>query len=431
MKVRYRYTLIALGIATFLILAPSLLLYVQGKRWTTKPTQSPKTGIISIETEPNNATVFVNSTEELTTPGAVRFLPTGRYDTRITKEGYKTWEKTLSVIAGRVTHANPNPAKLALVKDTQPQTIATNVTHAASSDEHIAYTTTGKKLVITDRTGSTAESTTLPAEATTLQTGAQKNQFIVTGPAYAWVVAPNTAPIQLPANFSEGTTFPTVDAVVHLTPTGDLLYTTLAQPNNVKILARKVKGFTLHSSDVYYLAAKETQQDKPQQLLLIHGTLKEGAVIGMQEFSTNLNDTESSVFLDEGKSVYILQANTLYRLAENAKQIATGVTSASTTSGNLTYTTPSEFWSYSSTSDSSSLISRSSQPFSTYLIAPNKQYVLAAPDKELVALEINAEFGQNRYTLDTATDKLSPIAFMQNTHALYLSGTTLKLIELF
>ncbi len=426
MTVRYRYTLIALGIATFLILAPSLLLYVQGKRWTTKPTQSPKTGIISIETDPSNATVFVNSAEELTTPGAVRFLPTGRYDTRITKAGYKAWQKTLSVIAGRVTHANPNPAKLALVKDTQPQTIATNVTHAASSDERIAYTTTGKKLVITDRTGSTAESTTLPAEATILQTGAQKNQFIVTGPTYAWVVAPNTTPVQLPTSFSEGATLATIDAVVHLSPTGELLYTTLAQPNDVKTLARKVRGFTLHNSDIYYLTSTE-----PQQLLLMHGTLKDGAIIGMQEFSTNLNDAESSLFLDEGKSVYILQGTTLYRLAENAKQIATGVSSASTASGNLTYATPSEFWSYSSTSDSSSLISRSSQPFRAYLITPNKQYVLAAPDKELVALEINAEFGQNRYTLDTATDTLTPISFMQNTHALYLSGTTLKLIELF
>ncbi len=62
-----------------------------------------KTGVLSIDSSPNRATLYVNNIIKGQTPKTLGSVPTGIYNVKIEKDNYHTWEKKLPVIAEKST----------------------------------------------------------------------------------------------------------------------------------------------------------------------------------------------------------------------------------------------------------------------------------------------------------------------------------------
>lgn len=108
------YTLLLI----FLIIAPLLIAYTAGYRWSAPQGRFFKTGALSLISAPDSANVFLNHTaSNYRTPALIRDLLPGNYQTELRKEGYYSWQKKLPVESERTTFALNIP----LFRQTAPQ----------------------------------------------------------------------------------------------------------------------------------------------------------------------------------------------------------------------------------------------------------------------------------------------------------------------
>ena len=118
MTLTKRYALITVCVIIFLIIAPVLVLGIQGYIYDFENKKLVRTGIIVIQTEPKDVEVKIegnNSTRLRHKSGTVRFLIPGDYEIQISKNGYETWHKRMAVKAGLVTWVNESADKIFLI----------------------------------------------------------------------------------------------------------------------------------------------------------------------------------------------------------------------------------------------------------------------------------------------------------------------------
>src|SRR6185503_3670097 len=145
MKSRTRYGILIFGFLLFLILAPLVALYTSGFRIDFSDGSIAQTGILSATTSPDNATISVDGQPRDTTPASIRFLKPGDYTVGISKEGYFSWQKRLSIKDGVVTWVNQDSEDLyLLLQDGQETTVANNANDMAVVDDRL--------LVLSDKT---------------------------------------------------------------------------------------------------------------------------------------------------------------------------------------------------------------------------------------------------------------------------------------
>lgn len=96
-----------LAVCFFVITAPLIIAYSQGLRFDFVTREIVRVGAISLDSEPDKATIYLNG--EIygdDTPSVIRgLLPGHLYHIRIEEEGFFDWEKTLTVQAQRITSA--------------------------------------------------------------------------------------------------------------------------------------------------------------------------------------------------------------------------------------------------------------------------------------------------------------------------------------
>ncbi len=97
-------------VLAFLIVAPLLILNIQGYRLDFKKMKLVETGGLSIKTSIPEVSVFINDqyknkTSAFSRDLLVQNLTPGEYKIRIEKTGYQAWEKTLNIEEKKVTKA--------------------------------------------------------------------------------------------------------------------------------------------------------------------------------------------------------------------------------------------------------------------------------------------------------------------------------------
>jgi len=110
MSLAVRRLVFYLLLTLFLIIAPLLLAYTAGYRWSQKQNRIVKTGAMLITSHPEGAAILVNG--EITgrrTPFLLMKLLPGSYEITLEKENYHRWEKNLLVESGRTTFAHTIP----------------------------------------------------------------------------------------------------------------------------------------------------------------------------------------------------------------------------------------------------------------------------------------------------------------------------------
>jgi len=106
MNIKQRRILYLSLILLFLALAPILILYARGYSFSFPKKKIVKTGLLSIDSRPTNAEIYLNNafTKEKT-PWKFRYLTAGTYKIEVKKSGYTPWQKHLTVLPGFSTFA--------------------------------------------------------------------------------------------------------------------------------------------------------------------------------------------------------------------------------------------------------------------------------------------------------------------------------------
>lgn len=139
MRPNVRTAITLLFVATFLVTAPIVLLVTSGYRYNWKRQRIQKTGLIQIETAPQDAHVRLDGVlQKKTTPATLTRLLPQDYRVTVEKAGYLPWEKTLEVRSGETAFATG----IVLYKEALPRLVidADIVTAAWNADgTDVAY----------------------------------------------------------------------------------------------------------------------------------------------------------------------------------------------------------------------------------------------------------------------------------------------------
>lgn len=425
---RSRYGLIVAGLLIFAIGAPLLVLYVQGKTVSLHGTHTELTGLISAETSPSGAEILVNNDKKTSTPGAVRFLGSGDYIVTLTKPGYRTWQKRLAVVAGRVTHVNQNPTALVLLKDMPSTKLASDASLFAADEKTVFYTTSSgsqtKLVAFTKNSSSQTQSITLPGTASSLSIDTDTHTLLVQGGTFVATVDGKSLTLtDYSKNFNTVQNRLAAKGYVWGITSNNELVAGSGQNAPTTVVAQNVTAFAFRNNDLYYLTTDRN---------LHHATVDKLLLEQDQVLATNVPTGEkNTIYIDSAKAVYILADQRLLRINSVATEIATNVIKVSIASGTLSYTTPGELAWFNSSTNKSELVSRSSEAFSEFYIDPALQYALFIQGQDLLALELDDNSGQNRYLLDnTTTAHFSSLQFADNTTLLYLNGGDIRSVTI-
>lgn len=117
MSLAVRRIIFYILLALFIIVAPSLVAYTAGYRWSPTQRRIVKIGALSIKTVPENARIILNGKlYSKKTPALITNLHPGNYKIELTREGYFNWGKTLIVESEKTTFAH----NVALFKNAVP-----------------------------------------------------------------------------------------------------------------------------------------------------------------------------------------------------------------------------------------------------------------------------------------------------------------------
>lgn len=92
-------------VAIFLLIAPAFSLYALGYFFDSQEFKIIKTGSLYLSSIPKNSQILVDGETIKKTPALIKRLKPGQHQVTLTKDGFKTWQKTLMVYPSQVTEA--------------------------------------------------------------------------------------------------------------------------------------------------------------------------------------------------------------------------------------------------------------------------------------------------------------------------------------
>lgn len=106
MTSRSRFAIKIFFIMLFIILAPLIIVYTMGYRYNFQVGQVQKTGVLILNSYPDDADVFLDGKiVDDKTPSIIKKILPNEYTVEVVKEGYHTWSKKLEVRSGETTFA--------------------------------------------------------------------------------------------------------------------------------------------------------------------------------------------------------------------------------------------------------------------------------------------------------------------------------------
>lgn len=138
---KIRIAIMLFLVAVFIIASPLLVLYTAGYRYSWKEKTIKQTGVVSIDATPREATVTLHDiTIQKKMPLRLPNIAPGDYHLRITHEGYRPWEKDITVLSKETTYIKD----ISLFKDTLP--ILTHTT--TNGDMHLVGSAETRALLL-------------------------------------------------------------------------------------------------------------------------------------------------------------------------------------------------------------------------------------------------------------------------------------------
>jgi dipeptidyl aminopeptidase/acylaminoacyl peptidase len=98
-----RLIIFAASLTIVFIVAAILVTFGRGYRLNLDERKISGTGILSITSIPDGATIYINDEEKGGTDTSVQNLEPGKYEIRLVKEGYSSWEKEIEIVKEKIT----------------------------------------------------------------------------------------------------------------------------------------------------------------------------------------------------------------------------------------------------------------------------------------------------------------------------------------
>jgi hypothetical protein len=427
MKRKTRYLLLAVGFVTFLILAPLIVFYTSGTWFDFGNKEYVSTGIISADTEPGDAEVFINGVKNSSTPTSIRFLSPDTYVVRVEKKGYFGWEKRLAVKEGKVTWVNDHEPKLQLLKQSTPQRVTTGIIDAAWNGNKV-YALAPKSLSIIDpKNIGKLESITLPENSSRIisHRGAL---FLLAGQTRPLLVDVGGKSVQLlPKGLSPQDVIWFDDTQAIILEQGNVHRIALTSGARTLLFTHCTAATTVGDT-LYYI-----DESSPTSRALMARTFSEDTIAEPNTiFNTLPHFSNTKLIVTAGKEIFIYGDQSLYRIGDTLALLAEHVTAVQGESGAemIAFTTASELFSYDPAEIKPTLITRFSNSIGTPILRRDIGYVFFMQGPELIALETDNRDRQNRYTLAALTGSGS-FAMDSGAHNIaYIDSGTLSLLEI-
>ncbi|MEK7161354.1 MAG: PEGA domain-containing protein [Patescibacteria group bacterium] len=308
MTKKYRYLLLLLGFVVFLILAPTIVLYVRGITYDFSKKAFVTTGILAMRLEPKDANIYLNNKLKRESSGDIKFILPGEYDVTVKKDGYFTWSKRLSVESGQVAWGSPAYNKIyLLLKNPLAQKLADNVIDAYGESDNLVYLSKSNLNIIPMANPTTAKTFPLPFELNKIVTAdADLNNIILSasGTKLTLFNKPTEKFLDLSAMFENGAEFGFNGNDIYALSSGTLFS---VDPNK-KIknqLFSDVKAFYFQDNLLYFV--QNTSSQKPALYT------SKAPFSSSQVLLNNLPDfSVGKLFITYEKQIFLLADKTLY-----------------------------------------------------------------------------------------------------------------------
>jgi len=410
MKARYRYSLIALGFAIFFTISPMIVIFVSGYRYDFTNKHFVKTGAISIKTDPSKATVTINGKVSGKTPDSARFLLPGEYDVSVSKTGYFTWSKKMTVSPQNVTVANYGYNAIDLLYS---KTINTDIQNGVSSffagDKRVIYVNSGK--IYTSDINNLQKSSflDLPEELQTpkIIASTDENYFLLQDPNNNI----NASIFSIPDNkiFDLKNLLSGVKEInlqfgnngnLYAVENGNFFQLDWRNGKIIPIIQNGgIKCITFHDNNIYALAADNSKTPSESEVIENINTSSNQATI---LYSGLTNWQNSEITFNKLNQIGILGDGNLYILLNSKTQeVQQYVVSMNALNGSsqIMYATNNELGLVDLNNGNIQLITRLSKQISSPAISLETGWAYYISDGNLNAIELDRDYGQNIYQI--------------------------------
>jgi hypothetical protein len=350
-------------IMLFIVVAPLLIFYARGYRYSFQRQVFKKVGMIMLAYEPLGASATVNDQGapfDLTALGYDRFpdLETGTYKVNVFAENYHTWSKNLEVTPEFVTWAR---YIILFKKDTSPKNLISRpkitaldispnnlwLAAAAPSDngpEITIFSTTDsdkkqKRIILRDLSNEISPSTKVanisfsPDSANLLLTISDENKanyFIVISREDTSGLTPVFLNNFLP-NIEQTSWHPSAANVIFAQAQQELYRLSLTGDIVAKKLASQVRGFTPAPSGLYFIRPKEENNDNSEPQASLKRMDLDGSNTETLSYDIELSENYEISVSEKQKIAIVTDSKNLFvHLAKDNKteRIAQGITRA-------------------------------------------------------------------------------------------------------
>lgn len=414
-----RYLILLFFFIVFLGLAPIIVLYVSGTSFDFGQGDVSRTGILDVQSDPDDAQVRINGKEHESTPTTIRFLTQGVYDIEVSKTGYHNWHKRLFVKNNQVTYAGGNNDLVKLLPDSPAEQFI--------ADEPVTSMTLLPDLVLYS-TPSQLKSKPInavanqPASVVTNLDSQVVRMWPATQPNFVFLKFANNQTklfslsdnqfVILPKQFLETEQIFITQSRVLFAQIGDQLWQANLGSAQANPLLSKVLSVYIIDNSLY------VARSSPEPLLAVYqwnGQFLTAEQILLQNSESNPNtswpqDTPLQLLVTTRREIFARANDKLFRVNQTLEQLSDRVEWIQFNSGRseLVYRTPSGVWFYNFLSAEPALLYRSSAQITDGNIRPELGYGFIATDDSILAVETDTRNSQNIYQIlqGPGTDQL-------------------------
>lgn len=401
MKATTRYSIILIGLITFILVAPFLIFYVSGIKINLQKRNAVQTGIFDAKSNPSGILLKVNGAEQGKTPATVRFLTPGEYEFALQKDGYFDWKKRLAIKPDGVTFAQVGVDEVQLIKKSSPIIIVQSGVKTFQLINDVIWYAKGNQISSRTVTGSEMSQTlSLPTTETVLSLSTlrdKKTLFVRTQHQSFLIDTSNPSLISIPSDIE-------LPQNIAVTPDGKII---LLQQNNLVVfdpikklttaLQPNILAFTILGQTAYLVT---TDRNLVSAIWNGQNLVDEQSIAN---FNINIpNPKTVSLIITDRKELFLnLASGGLYKIGQNLDTVSPRVDSVNfeLSTNELTFTTSGELWFYNFLTNQAQLLTRSTINTNSFIIHSNIGYGFVGNQNGLDAIEIDTRDEQNRYSL--------------------------------
>ncbi|MEK7606681.1 MAG: PEGA domain-containing protein [Patescibacteria group bacterium] len=410
-------------LGTFLIAAPTIILYTAGFRYNFKQKRIVKTGAIILSSDPKNAEISLNGRpRQEHTPARILNLTPGDYTVRVASEGFQPWQKTLRVESEQVTLAE----NITLFRQGSPERIAEgnipSLLPEPAGENILFVREEGSFYEIwrhTDGRNSLLWRSALQSQPQLIEWSSKRNEVLLFAGEYFLLDMDPPAPELKSLTQLTGKTWKSLaygkNQTLLFGISGETLYSINPNTGAADVIEQASENFTIAPNEIYTSSA----DTEGTLLKLIRGAT-----------SSTLTRIESGAWTwaaasDPWLILADLKREKLAVVNAKTKEISEiDGTRALFLPGEevtLLASTDFEIWRYRPSTKKTELLTRLSEPIQKILITELKNAFIAVTDHHVYALELDTRGKQNSSELATF-DSIQSASLDRHGKILYLAA---------